>query len=132
MILGWEEVLDVDEWLFLPNMVPSTPFTQVGVYGTASKVSRYDSDTSTLATGYSASATSFSVASTGGILWVTGSSAPTFPLDIDVEGVRIRVDSISGASSPQTFTVRRSVDGTDKALSSGAKVRLWQPDRYAL
>ncbi|GIH07503.1 hypothetical protein Rhe02_55700 [Rhizocola hellebori] len=102
-----------------------------GVYGSDPIGSLYDSDTSTLATGYSATATSFSVASSDGTLWITGSGAPNFPIFWDIEGMRIQVDAISGATSPQTATVVRNVDGWDKALSSGAKVSLWDPARYA-
>jgi hypothetical protein len=133
LVEGYREVIGFYDWDFIFNCSPAGPYNQIGVYGPDAVVSRYDSDASTLAAGYSSSATSFSVATAGGhALWVTGSSAPTFPFDIAVEGIRIRVTAISGASSPQTFTVQRSMDGYDKALSSGAQVRLWTPARYAL
>lgn len=110
---------------------PAEVYTQVGVYGTDPEGSAYDSGTSTLAASYDDNDTSFSVATaTGHALWVTGSGAPNFPLDWEIDGIRITVTAISGSSSPQTATVQRSVDGYDKALDSGAAVRLWDPARY--
>ena len=37
------------------------------------------------------------------------------------------VTNITGSSSPQTFTVIRSVNGVAKAQTAGTDVRLWQP-----
>jgi hypothetical protein len=42
------------------------------------------------------------------------------------------VTAISGSSSPQTFTVTRSVNGVVKAQSSGAAVALFQPSYVTL
>lgn len=129
MVIGWQEELDVDFWEFRPNCVPYAPYL-VGVYGTDDQNSRYDSDASTLAASYDADDTSFSVATEADhALWEVGSGAG-FAYDIDVAGIRITVTAVSGATSPQTFTVTRSVDGYDKALASGEPVRLWEPARY--
>lgn len=88
---------------------------------------RADTDGSTLAAGVTSIATSLSVASTDTTkpLWTT--SAAEFPFDIVIAGERITVTNITGTSSPQTFTVTRSVNGVVKAQSSGADVRLFQP-----
>jgi hypothetical protein len=130
---GIEHTIRRRAWTLDYAASPAMVYNQVGVYGTDAVVSRYDSAHSTLAAGYSSSATSFSVATVAGhALWTVGSSGPTFPFDISVSGIRIRVTAISGASSPQTFTVTRSMDGYDKALSSGAQVRLWDPARFGL
>lgn len=132
-VIGWLEEFESRAWLIHPNMVPASPHSQVGIYGANAEDSRYDSDASTLAAGYSATATSFSVATAAGhALWITGSGAPNFPIYWDIEGIRIQVTAISGSSSPQTATVVRSVDGYDKAFSSGAQVSLWDPARYGL
>lgn len=58
-------------------------------------------------------------------LWTTSSS--DFPFDIGVGGERMTVTGISGSSSPQTFTVARSVNGVIKPQTVGTDVRLWQP-----
>jgi hypothetical protein len=39
---------------------------------------------------------------------------------------------VSGAASPQTATVTRSVNGVVKAQSSGAQVQLYQPMTLSL
>lgn len=131
-VVGWLEEFESHTWQLYPNMIPAAPHSQVGVFGVDADNSRADSDASTLAASYTATATSFSVATTAGhALWATGSGA-SFAFDIEVSGIRITVTAVSGSSSPQTFTVTRSVDGYDKALSSGAQVRLWDPSRYGL
>lgn len=51
-----------------------------------------------------------------------------FPIDVRVGGEVMRVHSITGATSPQTFgNVIRSVNGVVKAQSAGADLRLAQP-----
>ena len=50
----------------------------------------------------------------------------------NVGGERVTVTNITGASSPQTFTVTRSVNGVVKAHTSGTDVRLWDTPRWAL
>lgn len=56
-----------------------------------------------------------------------------FPLDVRAAGVRLTVTGISGASSPQTFTVAVDpVNGVTKTLPAGTPVSLWNPWRAAL
>ena len=74
-------------------------------------------------TSASAGATSLSVATASGPLWTT--TADDCPLYIEVGGIRVTVTAISGASSPQTFTVTGST--VTKALASGLEVALWRP-----
>jgi hypothetical protein len=61
------------------------------------------SDGSTLAATALAGATSLSVATPTGPLWTT--TADDFPLTVAVGGVDAVVSAISGAASPQTFTI---------------------------
>ena len=129
-VLGWVETITNTSWLFSFNARPYAPF-DVGVYDeTGPTASRYSSDGSALAAGYTSTATSFSVATPSGPLWTT--DAAEFPLDIAVAGERITVTAISGAASPQTFTVTRSINSVVKAQASGAAVELYRPARYAL
>ena len=100
------------------NAVPESPY-EVAFAGTA----RADTAGSQLHTSYSSSATSFSVDVTAGNLWTT--SGGDVPFDINVAGERITVTAISGSSSPQTFTVTRSVNGVVKAQAADAPVGLW-------
>lgn len=79
-----------------------------------------DSSASTLDAQANAGATSLSVAVTGP-LWETGSQ----DFNIFVAGSVLHVTDISGASSPQTFTVDATrVNGIDKDLPSGSEVHV--------
>ena len=96
-----------------------------------------DTDNSTLASGITSSATSLSVASTGGTLWTTDSDDWNPALNggglyIVVGGERMRVTNITGASSPQTFTVVRSDNGVVLAHLAGAPVHVAYPVRVGL
>ncbi|MFJ2292091.1 hypothetical protein ACIOG7_10320 [Streptomyces sp. NPDC087894] len=94
---------------------------------------RVDTDGSELNTGVSATATSWPVAVTAGPLWITTALHPTeFPFDVICGGEVATVTGISGTSSPQTFTVTRSVNGVSKAHTAGADVRLAVPTIAAL
>lgn len=89
-----------------------------------------DTDGSELAAAATATATSLSVAVTDGPLWTTDGA--DVPFDIRVGGEVMTVTAISGGSSPQTFTVTRSVNGIAKAHAAGADVRLADPQIIAL
>jgi hypothetical protein len=99
------------------------------VVASAERVSRYQPDSSTLASSVTSSATTLSVASAGP-LWTT--DVAEFPFDLAIGGERMTVTAISGASSPQTFTVVRSANGVVKVHAAGAVVKLAQPAIRAL
>jgi len=121
---GLREYLNKFEWSINWNCSPAGPYLVMGVYGT----SRYSSADSTLAEDLTTTETLVDVAIVTG-LWTTSVGAG---FDINVGGERMTVTAISGASSPQTFTVTRSVNGVVKTHSTGAAVSLWRPARYAL
>jgi len=102
---------------------PETPFGQAGVYG----ASRYSSDGSTLAEDLTTGETGVDVATPAGPLWTHADG----DFDIAVGGERMTVTAVSGATSPQTFTVTRSVNAVVKTHASGAAVELAQPAVYA-
>jgi hypothetical protein len=90
-----------------------------------------DNGTSTLASGVTTTATSFSVATAAGDpLWTT--AVGDFPMSATVGGELVTVTAIAGASSPQTFTVTRSANGVVKAHSAGALVQVFPPLYVAL
>jgi hypothetical protein len=131
LVQGYTEVLAQYAWEVQFNCTPASPYT-VGVVDD-SVLGRADTDGSQLSSGVTSSATSMSVAVTAGPLWVTTASNPgEFPFDVLVGGERMTVTAISGGSSPQTFTVTRSVNGVVKAQTSGTVVRLFQPTVVAL
>lgn len=88
-----------------------------------------DSGGASLASSATTTATSLSVATAAGNdLWITGAVS----FDIGIDGEQIHVSNISGAASPQTFTVTRSVNGIIKSHSSGAAITLFRPAVVAL
>jgi len=129
LMLGTSERLGGFHYTMEFNCVPESPYEVAVlddlVYG------RVDTDGSTLAAGVSSGATTLSVATAGSFpVWTT--AAADFPFDIAVSGERMTVTNITGSSSPQSFTVTRSVNGVVKAQASGADVRLWFPPILAL
>jgi hypothetical protein len=105
--------------------VPSSPWNAAvagdAVFGHA------DTDGSTVHANITSGATSMQVDTTNAAspLWTT--NAADFPFDINVAGERMTVTNISGSSSPQTFTITRSVNGVAKAQTAGTDVRLFFP-----
>jgi len=126
LVVGGRVWTDGTEHIRTFNCVPYQPYV-VARY--QSSDSRYDTAGSELAAGISSSATTLSIASTAGTLWTTNVGGG---FDLNVAGERMTVTAISGASSPQSATVIRSVNGVVKAHAAGADVRLWQPAKYAL
>jgi hypothetical protein len=125
IIQGYSEKIGLYEWELTFNCTPESPW-RVGVLDDAT-LGRLDTGGSTLNAGATSTATSLSVASSG-VLWTTTDT----PFDIVIAGERMTVTAVSGAASPQTFTVTRSVNGVVKAQSSGAAVQLYQPMTLAL
>ncbi|MCX4540503.1 hypothetical protein [Streptomyces sp. NBC_01565] len=128
IVEGWDEKILPLSWEITLNCSPAGPWT-VPVLDDTTRA-RLDTSGSTLASGISSSATSLSVATTTGPLWSTVSGHR--PFNILVGGELMTVTGLSGASSPQTFTVTRSVNGVVKAHSSAAPVRLAQAVILAL
>lgn len=138
-----------EEWTnhtaeFTLNTSPEGPFAVSALDGTA----RLDSGSSTLSGDLSASAVgTFSVATAGlGDLWITTATHQPdsfgtnhFPMDIMIGGERITISAITGATSPQTFTISaRGVNGVAQpgsvgmAHASGAEVHVFEPYRLGL
>ena len=124
--LAWGIKEDVGDftWRMAFNAVPESPF-EVAAAGTAYAATAG----SQLASGVSSTATSLSVEVTAGELWETGSG---LSIPITIAGEDMTVTDISGASSPQTFTVTRSVNGVVKEQAEGAAVALTQQPIAAL
>jgi len=129
LVQGLTETLRRFEWLIDAACSPASPW-DVGIWGDTSGPgeARYESDGSTLAASLTTTATSVSVATATGPLW----SAADQPFDIYVGGERMRVTAVAGATSPQTFTVTRSINGVVKTHASGAALRLFKQAIYAL
>jgi hypothetical protein len=133
MVAGSSETIGSHRRTITFNCVPAAPYT-LPEWGSGSdpngtgpdRYSPVEGGTATAASFVSGTGTSLSVATTVGPLWTT--DADDLPFDIAVAGVRLTVTAISGATSPQTFTVTQApVNGVTKTIPSGSTVRLWQP-----
>ena len=132
MAMGYSETIDQFTWDITFNCLPQSPY-QVAVYATSTSVgtAHFDGEDSALSSGCTTTATSLSVKSAPNTqIWTTDSNA--FPFDVNIGGERITVTNITGASSPQTMTVTRSVNGVVKAHLTDDDVRLWAPALFAL
>lgn len=125
IVVGYTETIDPFQHMITFNCMPADPYT-VAVYDT----SRYDADNSTLTSNITSTATSLSATKSGTTLWTT--DAAMFPFDILVGGERMTVTNITSSTSPQTFTVTRSINGVVKAQTAGTAIELWDTPRYAL
>jgi hypothetical protein len=135
IVEGYTERFDTEHWTAVLNTSSARPWNAFIVETGTGNQSRVDSSSSTLAAGVSNSATSLSVAtSIAADLWTTG----VVNFDIEVAGERMTVTNISGSSSPQTFTVVRSINGVVKAQTTTdgrgqpTKVSLWRPNTIGL
>ena len=112
-------------WLMSWNAVPESPYevaiSDDVVYGHAG------TDGSALHSNITSSATSMSVDTTGpsGVIWTT--AAGDFPFDVLMGGEQITVTNITGSSSPQSFTITRSVNGVVKAHTAGETITMAYP-----
>lgn len=119
---GYVETLISHQHKLSVNTFPASPYDALVL--DSSELGRMDSESSTVDADFSATATSFDVATAEDEdLWTTDGAE--FPLDVMIAGERITLSGISGASSPQTFTVAsggRGVNGVRPAGStSGGK-----------
>lgn len=130
LIWGTREELGGVHYQVIWNCVPESPY-EIAIYDDP-VYGRADTDGSTLSAGITTTATTLQVATTDPVtpLWTT--AAADFPFDIAIDGERMTVTTITGASSPQAFTVTRSVNGVVKTHLAGADVRLWFPPIYAM
>ncbi len=128
ILQGYSETLGTWEHDMVLNCSPESPYRIAILEDTV--LGHADTDGSTLAQDYPlGTETTLSItttgAATGSPLWTTNPA--DFPFDVNIGGERATVTSITGAASPQTFTVTRSVNGVVKPQTHNTDVRLWQP-----
>ncbi|MGL5910924.1 MAG: hypothetical protein ACRCZP_13030, partial [Phycicoccus sp.] len=125
---GWTETITAFEWRVAANCSNWNAWNVGGMAAatgtTGDSVMRRDTDGSAVNTAAAAGATSLSVKRNSAAfpLWTT--AADDFPMTVDVAGVPVTVTAISGASSPQTFTIPA---GLPKAVTVNQPVALWNP-----
>jgi len=120
IIQGATETIDTVLHTIRWSGAPASAY-DVGVWDDAD--ARYESWGSWLAAPTDADDTTITVRTPQGPLWGTGD----LPYDVAVGGERMTVTAVVGSSSPQTFTVTRSVNGVVKSHREGTEVRLWRP-----
>ena len=135
-IEGWSAELDKDRWLVDFVCRPYGPWV-MGVYDT----SKYDSGSSTLnssvAKGAGGDSVALSVATADpGDLWTLDSNEWTVgvrgPLYVYFDGEVGQVTNITGATSPQTITVTRGVNGVAIFHPAGREVHVYPQAVVAL
>ena len=123
IVQGIAETMTPRSWQITLNTSPAAPFDVVAYDWDA----RLDNDTTTLATDVNTTATSWSVATATAPLWTHADG----DYDLLIGGEVVRVTAVSGASSPQSFTVTRSINGVVKSHTAGATISLYEPRRLA-
>ncbi|MCF3101417.1 hypothetical protein IPZ58_07465 [Streptomyces roseoverticillatus] len=128
IVLGLAETIDHFEHRITLNCAPASPY-EVGVLDSGDH-GRLDTAGAELAAAVDSSSTSISVSTTSGPAWTTDTA--DMPFDVRAGGEVMRVTAVSGSSSPQTFTVTRSVNGIVKSHSAGTDLSLANPTVIAL
>jgi hypothetical protein len=125
--VGYEEFIHDKVWSVVLNTVPNRQYNVIVLDGTGN-TSRFETSGSTLDGAHDSTDTSLAISVDSGPLWDTADE----PFDIDIGGEQITVTAVTGASSPQTFTVTRSVNGVTASHADGDDVKLWRPSVLAL
>jgi hypothetical protein len=104
---------------------PASPY----VVAVADSFAVYSSDGSCLATPVDTTQTTFTVSTPSGPLWMTladwiSSGSAPFYISVGGETMLVNQDGTSGSTSPQTFTVTRSINGVVKQHLAGEAVVL--------
>ena len=129
-IEGYTETITAESWDVVLTNSPAGPWG-VGVLEDAT-YGRLDTAGSITSGSFIAGTnTSLTVITTLGPIWTTVGGE--MPFDIEVAGAVLHVTAISGATSPQTFTVSTTVvNGVAKTIPSGSAVQLAHPLILAL
>lgn len=130
LCIGIQETLTKFEHRLTFVCQPESPYRVATLDDTV--YGRLDTSGSTLAGDMTPTSTSVLVATTGQP-WVSTAVNPAeFPFDVTVDGEQMTVTAITSTTSPQTFTVTRSVNGVVKTHQVGADLRLTHPMILAL
>lgn len=131
LIEGYTEDITQKTWTVTMALSPAAPYRTFTVQSDDENLGRVDNPGSALVGTITDDATLTTIqVSSPGALWRTGPAA--WPIAIAGEPPeRVEVVSISGGSSPQTFTITRHAGKTVGHLS-GASVTLWRPGVVAL
>jgi hypothetical protein len=128
LLRAWSERWNSRQWSATTSLAPYDPWRIATVAAESSDSGEFlwraTGGYSSLSADAEPGATSLTVATSAGPVWTTDVDHVA-GLVIEAGGLRIPVTAITGATSPQTFTV----DGSAvlKALPAGTSVDVWQP-----
>lgn len=128
VVQGYSEYIAQFEHTISWNCTPYSPYRAAVFDDHPNTVARYSNENTVTNEALDTTETGVDVAFTAGPIWTVADGS----YDIMIGGERMTVTGVSGASSPQTLTVTRSVNGVVKSHASGADVKLFDPVRYAL
>ncbi len=122
LVKGVKELIHSKMFHMTWNGIPALPWNVVFLNDPA--YGRLDTDGSQLSAAVTATATTLHVATvtSGSPLWTT--TPGDFPFNITIEGETMTVTAVSGTTSPQVFTVTRSVNGVVKSHGVNAPLSL--------
>lgn len=127
LVQGYGEIVGTHRWTWTGNTSPAGPYDVKQLAATPPDDDDLDGwllpDSLTLHTTVNATATSWSV----DIDPLMDTASSEFPCRAFCDGEEIRITACSGASSPQTWTVVRSVNGISKGHTAGAAIDLADP-----
>lgn len=132
LTLGYDESLSKLRHSMTFRTRPGSPWRVIKLDSTTGNEARADFYQQTLNGAHTSSTTTLSIATASPWPTIT-TAAGDYPMDIEIAGERIRLNSVpAGSTSPQSFTgVTRSVNGVSKAQLAGATVKLWRPNTLA-
>lgn len=126
LIIGYQETLKNRGQRLIFNTRPYGPFRVNDLTSSALSHYRAGASNSSVGTAMNTTVTTMSVSTPTGKLWGTTALRPgNFPLDVMVAGERMTVTAITGTTSPQTFTVTRSVNGVVKSHLVAEEVQVF-------
>lgn len=132
LVIASTTMLDQFEHNMTFATIPEGPW-EAAIWDDATYTTRYDTDLSSTSADYNAGThtTITVVTAQSGHVWLVGNTGPDFPIECTIGGLAdVNVTAISGATSPQTFTVSAAtLNGFTGVIPSGASVRLRRP-RY--
>lgn len=131
---GYTETIDTHSRSIEVETIPAGPWVVAAVYagqGTypLGDVSHYSPWSTVLNEDLDTTETGVDVITATGPIWTTDAS--DFPIYLIVGGEVMLASACSGATTAQTFTVTRSVNGIVKTHLTGETVELYNAPRYA-
>lgn len=119
IVVGYTERLTQDSHTISFVCAPGSPYDIIVL---DADDARLDSGSSTLGEDLDTTETGVDVVTTDRDLW----DSSDVPYDVIIGGERMTVTAVTGATSPQTLTVTRSVNGVVKSHATGTEVHVYE------